>query len=88
MRAKSSWGKFREKKGGDEIKVWCLDKLGIAELQDFQLLGVLYFLQRCLVWKLFQKQFFQQKIALAILGKLKVYVFTFLYFKLSQINKF
>ena len=49
MRAKSSWGKFSEKKGGDEIKVWCLDKLGIAELQDFQLLGVLYFLQRCLV---------------------------------------
>ena len=49
-------------------------------LQSYQILNnqrMLYFIQRFLIQKLLQKWFFQLKIALAVLGKLKSYIFTF-----------
>ena len=49
---------------------------------------MLYFIQRCLIQKLFQKRFFKQKITLVVLGKLKFYIITFADYKPFQINKF
>ena len=56
------------------------------ELQGYKILndyGMLYLIQRCLIQKLLQKCFVQQKIALAVL---KFYIFTFEDHKLFQVN--
>ena len=62
---------------------------GIAELQDFKRLGDVIFYTEEFNPEVIPKMiFFQQKMALAVLGKLKFYVFIFVDYKLFEINKF
>ena len=62
----------------------------IAELQDFEWLGDVVFYTELLSPAVVAKTFFffQQRMSLALLGKLEFYIFTFVYYKLFQINKF
>ena len=56
---------------------WLQKSYGITELQDFQQLVDAIFYTEVLNAKVALKMFFQLKIALPVLGKLKFYIFTF-----------
>ena len=71
-----------EVKFGD-IEMGCLEKSWHWRVTRFWTIRGCYILQRCLIQKFFQKWFFQQKMALTVLGKLKLYVFTFADYKLN-----
>ena len=88
MRTKGFEGKLWEK---EMVKHRCAAQRSHMALQSYKILNnqrMLYFIQRSLIHKLFQKWFFQQKMALPVLGKLKFYIFAFVDLKLFQINTF
>ena len=68
--------------GKKMVKHKCSTQRSHMALQIYKILNMLYFIQRCLMQKLFQKCFFQQKMALTVLGKLKFCNFTFVDYKL------